>query len=1021
MLHPVLSLIPIPKRFRLRGACALAFCAVALFGVQSAYAQSVLRGTVIDSLSGGTLPGANVLVQGTALGAATDIEGTYRVSNIPAGDYTVRFSYVGYETRFVPVSIADGQTVMLDVALQLSGGLGEVVVSGQAEGQQAAINQQLSSNTIVNVVSEEKIQELPDANAAESIGRLPGVSVQRSGGEANQIVLRGLSGAFTNVTVDGISVAATGTESRSVDLSAISQGTLSGIELFKALTPDKDADAIAGSVNLVTRRAPRDRQIRVNALGSYNGLASDVGQYDTDVRYGERFWGDRLGVQITANLERRNRSNEEYDVGYDKDVNEEGTTTYLLDDLDLSYTDETRRRRGAGAILDVDTPDGGFVKLSTLYNHTSRDFIVSSRNYPASGADELFYSARDREQTISLLTGALTGETYFLGLESTWGLSYARSSTDNPFDYELVFTEPSATDSDGNVIAGTQVVPKDVREGDPEDLIPFAVNNFESAYLYGAFFQEEESSDTDLSAYLNLRRDYTFGSSIGGQIKVGGKYRDKSRTRDQSEVISPYYVEAFPGYVQLADGSVVPKDFAGTMFDGLQRSGSRIFATNFIEADRFTEDLYGSRFTLNPVLDRDAVRAWWELNQNGVSDAAGRDPEYEVNDEARIFFYDIAERVSAGYVMNTLNIGERVTWIAGLRMEHENNDYGSRYSPTQLTGFPVPSTSSIRDTSSTFSETVWLPNTHLLIEATDFMNVRLAAYRALARPDFNQRLATVVGRQTSTFFPGNSVTLGNPNLRSARAWNYEINTSFYGPRIGLFSVSAFYKSISDYYQTINNIPYNGNEIFEEIGIDYQTPFGGNRFVLTAPFNSPRATTVYGIEVEHQTSLGFLPGLLSGFVVSYNGTLLHSETVVPAVNIETTFIERPPFPPVPQITYTPVETDQKLQEQPDFIANVALGYDYRSFSARVSMAHQGEYFTRFGDGANRDAAARGGFTRWDLAVKQAVRPGVMLLLNVNNLTGVEETRLRINDVIGRTLLNDSQIYGTTIDFGLRVDL
>ena len=73
-----------------------------------------------------------------------------------------------------------------------------VIVSAQAAGQVAAINQQLSSNTIVNVISEEKIQELPDANAAEAIGRLPGVSIQRSGGEANKITLRGLSDKYTS-------------------------------------------------------------------------------------------------------------------------------------------------------------------------------------------------------------------------------------------------------------------------------------------------------------------------------------------------------------------------------------------------------------------------------------------------------------------------------------------------------------------------------------------------------------------------------------------------------------------------------------------------------------------------------------------------------------------------------------------------------------------------------------------------------------------------------------------------------
>jgi outer membrane receptor for ferrienterochelin and colicin len=81
-----------------------------------------------------------------------------------------------------------------------------VIVTGQVAGQMSAINQQKSSNTIINVISEEKIKELPDVNAAESIGRLPGVSIIRSGGEANKIILRGLDAKFTNITIDGIKV-----------------------------------------------------------------------------------------------------------------------------------------------------------------------------------------------------------------------------------------------------------------------------------------------------------------------------------------------------------------------------------------------------------------------------------------------------------------------------------------------------------------------------------------------------------------------------------------------------------------------------------------------------------------------------------------------------------------------------------------------------------------------------------------------------------------------------------------------
>jgi len=77
----------------------------------------------------------------------------------------------------------------------------------KAQGQVQAINQQLASDKIVSIVSEAKIQELPDFNAAEAIGRLPGVSTLQSSGEANKVVVRGMAPQYNEVAVGGITLA----------------------------------------------------------------------------------------------------------------------------------------------------------------------------------------------------------------------------------------------------------------------------------------------------------------------------------------------------------------------------------------------------------------------------------------------------------------------------------------------------------------------------------------------------------------------------------------------------------------------------------------------------------------------------------------------------------------------------------------------------------------------------------------------------------------------------------------------
>ena len=990
-----------------------------LFLATPAFAQGIVYGVVSDSLTGETLPGAHVFLLGTARGSATDVEGAYRISGIPAGTHTMRISYLGYETREVALSVADDQTLRHDITLTpytLQGD--EVVVTAQAEGQAAAVNQQLTANTIVNVISEEKIQALPDANAAEAIGRLPGVAVQRSGGEAHKIVLRGLSDTFSSITIDGVRIAATDAEARGVDLSTISQGSLAGIELYKALTPDKDADAIAGSVNLVTRKAPAERLIRFDARGAYNDLNTTLGQYDVLFRFGDRFFNDALGVQLTGNLEQRDRSKENFDLSYDLGL--ASGTDYEITDIQLLFTDETRSRQGASFLLDLNTPDGGSVRFNNNYNQTGRDFVDYHRNYPTDG-DELFYGARNREQDIYTLSSALRGENYLFGLTGTWGASYAYSKSDYPFDFDINFTEPSVTDAEGNPVAGMQRIPTDLQKGPPETISDYALNNFQRAYFYTAFYRQEENTEEELTAFLDLAKEYSLGPAVAGAFKVGGKYRQKTRRRDRSELLSPYYNEAFPRYVIGEDGTIREKTFAGTPFEGLDMVGDRILVTNLLDTVPVDRDIFDS-FNLYPLLNRDLMRSWWNLNRNGFSDANGRDPEFERNREADAFFYDIAERVSAGYVMNTLHAGRRLTLLAGLRVEHENNEYDSRYSPNDLSGFPVP-TGAIRDTAATHRETVWLPNAHLTVRPTDFLSIRLAAYKALARPNFNQRLASFVARKAGTFYPGNSLFVGNPDLKAAEAWNYEVNTSVYSNKIGLVSVSVFYKDIQHMYHLIDGAFFNAasaDSLFGDLGINAVNPFETQGFALTYPFNSSRPTRVWGVEFEHQANLLFLPGLLRHFVLSYNLSLVRSETYIPGTDTEEFFIERPPLPPIPQLRYLFVEREQKLEGQPELLGNVSIGYDIGGFSARLSVFHQGEYNARFSPNG-RDDRVVNGFTRWDLALKQQVFNNLFLMLNLNNFTGVKEGTTVLNRVQGWHLLNDSETYGFTADFGVRLTL
>lgn len=210
-----------------------------------------VSGVLSDGTSGELLPGANIYIEGIGMGTVTNLAGEYKLMNIPEGTHTVSFSYIGYVEQKKDITIQGGESVKLDILMAYDAvNLEEVVVTTQLLGQARAMNRQLNSDAMVNVVSSDKIKELPDVNAAEAIGRLPGISVQRVGGEANKVVVRGLSPKLTAVTINGIRVPSTSGTDRSVNLSMIAPELLSSIEVFKSPTADMDGDAIGGIVNL---------------------------------------------------------------------------------------------------------------------------------------------------------------------------------------------------------------------------------------------------------------------------------------------------------------------------------------------------------------------------------------------------------------------------------------------------------------------------------------------------------------------------------------------------------------------------------------------------------------------------------------------------------------------------------------------------------------------------------------------------------------------------------------------------
>ncbi len=176
-------------------------------------AQGTVSGKVTDS-QGGAIIGVNVILINTSMGAATDNDGNYKISNVPAGDYTLKFSAVGYKSQNFSISITSGKSVeqnarLQDDILQMEG----VVITGTAGGSGI---QKKDASFAITTISPRQMERLSPSSTAAALDLVPGVWSESSGGVAGaNIFVRGLPSSgdapFVTMSINGAPIYGTQT------------------------------------------------------------------------------------------------------------------------------------------------------------------------------------------------------------------------------------------------------------------------------------------------------------------------------------------------------------------------------------------------------------------------------------------------------------------------------------------------------------------------------------------------------------------------------------------------------------------------------------------------------------------------------------------------------------------------------------------------------------------------------------------------------------------------------------------
>ncbi|MGE5351922.1 MAG: TonB-dependent receptor [Acidobacteriota bacterium] len=941
---------------------------LSVFIVSSASAQGRgnIKGRVLDQSDKSSLWGANVLVKGSVTGATTNDEGRFILNNLPAGKTTLTFRYIGYSTIEKEVTVLEGQTVNVEVELKSTSVEGvEIVVTGQRQGQQAAINQQLSSNSIVNIVAKDRIQELPDQNAAETLARLPGISLERNGGEGQKVIIRGLSPKYNNITINGEKIPSTDEMDRSVDLSSISPDMLAGIEVYKSLTADKDGDAVGGTVNFTVKKAPEGMHSDFKLQGGYGSQEKYYGNYRGSLSLSNRYLDNLLGLVLTGNMQRADRSSDAQDVSYSYAGESNGHSLVNVGNLNLNDIKEKRDRYGASLALDYDLGNGGLF-FSGFWSQTKREQIERRKRYQIS-IGRTQYEFMEQNIDLQLLSTSLDGN-YILGpFQVDWKAAFSQSDQNIPHKFNNIFQELSSLQPGIILNQGPEMIPLGVKDD-----------------LSKTTFKESDDItskvlDKSVTFQLNSKVNFDFGNDIAGYIKFGGKAKFNSRMRDNTNYwTSSFNIDYLGTYYSNNPGS---------LYRNFSLTGDRkILMSNFLSSENQVGSFLGGRYNFGPTIDQALLDDFLAHQRNQAYNATGK-PLYELDPRTDLEDYNASENIMAAYAMSELNVTPQLLFVPGIRLERTYNDYKSIFGkPSQ--DEDAPNVIGAQDTVGSSSYYDFLPMVQMKYKLADWFDFRAAVTKTISRPNYFDLVP-----YQDVSYRDNYVKKGNPSLKHTRVWSYDLNLSVFN-EYGLFTVGGFYKKLWD-------VDYLRTSRIEEDG-----KYHG--MMLYQAVNAESPSTVYGTEIDIQANMTLLPSPFDGIVFYANLSLMKSKTYFPLFQIG----PRSPLPPY-QPTIIDTVREGSMPGQADFMGNVAVGYEKGGFSGRLSVILQGKSLAVVGPTAELD-----GYTdksiRFDVSLSQKLFEGFSFFLNANNLTDLPERSF----LGAESFPTKEEYYGWTLDVGVK---
>jgi TonB-dependent receptor len=856
-----------------------------IFGSASFAQKGLITGTIMDAQKL-SLPGATLKITPGNQYTISDVRGKFEFLNVQPGNYQLEATYMGYQKLKREIVVENGKITVSELILQEGGlDMNEVVVLGdRLKGQAKALNQQRNNENISNIISSDQVGRFPDSNIGDALKRVPGITMQNDQGEARNIIVRGLAPELNSVTMNGDRIPSAEGDNRRVQMDLIPSDMISTIEVNKTLTPDMDADAIGGSVNLVTRAAPNGQRISATLSGGYNPIRGKA-LYTGGFVYANRFAKNAIGMVLSGSYNNNNYGSDNVEASWAQD----DFGNVFINESQIRKYDVQRIRRSLSASFDFKLSQNHTITANAMYNwrydrenryrlsiddieptYDENDKIIGyegrvGRQTKGGIENNLNKGKRLEDQRVQ--NYSVKGE-HLLSpkVDMDWSVSYSTASEDRPNERYINFREGGNALTFNGDSRAPLFTPADL------DQSSLGLNEISENHDF--------TKESELGAKVNFRIPLPVIADQKGRLKVGGRVRIKNKERDN----------VFYEYAPINEDMISSLGSVGTV---------NWPEDNFQAGSHLVPGLFASKNYLGTL----------DLTNSSIFE------QEVVASEFLGANYEAKENILAGYIRWDQDFSDKLSMIVGARLENTSIDYTGNLitDEEELTG--------TRTVKNNYLNV--MPSLSFKLKATEDLVLRAAATTALARPNY-YALAPYI-----SIIPGDrEITAGNPNLKATYSWNFDLMAENYFQSVGILSGGAFYKNLRNFIYTFRNQQYTTSSFAADFPGEVN-PIGVGETWDFYQSRNGESVNVFGIEVAFQRQLDFLPGFLKYFGIYTNYTF--TKSYAKGVYNED----------------GDVRTDVTLPGTAPHMFNTSLSWENNKFSARVSANYTAAYLDALG--------------------------------------------------------------------------